>query len=177
MGVVTTPQELVAEVAELRRRLAVAESVLAIQAMKARYGELVDRRFVAGALADGATLAVVTEAAAALFSADGTWDGGPGLGVVRGRAAIAARLRDSTLAFTRHFFVNPRITVEEDGVRATGRWDVLSPCRRRDGRSYWMSGYEDDEYLQVDGAWLHRSMRLTTVFMVPVAGGWDPVLA
>lgn len=161
----------------MKRRLASAESVLAIHTMKARYGELVDRRFVAGALVDDPVLTEVTEGAAALFTADATWDGGPDLGVASGRAAIAARLRDSTLGFARHFFVNPRITVDDDGVRATGRWDVLSPCRGRDGRSYWMSGYEDDEYALVDGAWLHRSMRLTTVFMVPVAGGWDPVLA
>jgi len=174
---VTTPDELMVQMAALQRRVTAAEGVLAIQAMKARYGELVDRRFAAGALADDAILSTVSEQAAALFTADGRWDGGPGLGVATGREAIAARLRDSTLVFARHFFVNPRITVEEDGARATGRWDVLSPCRRRDGRSYWMSGYEDDEYAMVDGAWLHRSMRLTTVFMVPVADGWDPVLA
>ena len=38
-----------------------------------------------------------------------------------------------------------------------------------------MSGYEDDEYAYRDGAWLHRSMRLTTVFMTPVGEGWTKV--
>ena len=75
--------------------------------------------------------------------------------------------------FSRHYFLNPRIEVE--GERATGRWDLLSPCRRADGSSYWMSGYEDDEYARHDGVWLHRSMKLTTVFMTRVGEGWDKV--
>ena len=107
---------------------------------------------------------------AELFTEEGVWDGGPGLGVATGRPAIAARLRQPTLVFSRHFFVNPRIDVAGDA--ATGRWDVLSPCRRADGTSYWMSGFEDDRYARVDGVWLHRSMTLTTVFMSPVGEGW-----
>jgi hypothetical protein len=170
---VVTVEELAAEVAALGRRVATSESVLAIQALKARYGELVDRRFAAGSVVDAATLAAVAEAVAELFTADGVWDGGPGLGVASGRPAIAARLREPTLTFSRHFFVNPRIEVEGD--RATARWDLLSPCRRADGTSYWMCGYENDEYGRVDGVWLHLSMKLTTVFMAPVGEGWTKV--
>jgi hypothetical protein len=169
----TTVEELAAEVASLRRRVASSESVLALQALKARYGELVDRRFSAGAVVGAAMLAEVAEAIAGLFTMDGVWDGGPGLGTATGRPAIAARLRDSTLVFSRHFFMNPRLDV--DGDTATGRWDLLSPCRRADRTSYWMCGYEDDEYARVDGEWLHRSMRLTTVFMAPVGEGWTRV--
>jgi hypothetical protein len=168
-----TVEELAAEVAALGQRLAASESVLAIQALKARYGELVDRRFSAGSVVDTDTLAAVAGAVAELFTADGVWDGGPALGLAAGRDAIAARLREPTLTFSRHFFVNPRIEVASD--RATGRWDLLSPCRRADGTSYWMCGYEDDEYGRVDGIWLHRSMKLTTVFMAPVGAGWTKV--
>ncbi|HXQ76506.1 MAG TPA: nuclear transport factor 2 family protein [Acidimicrobiales bacterium] len=170
----TTVEELAAEVATLRRRVASSESVLAIQALKARYGELVDRRFSGGAVVDAGTLADVAEAIAGLFTADGVWDGGPALGVATGRGAIATRLRDPTLTFSRHFFMNPQIEVDGDAAR--GRWDLLSPCRRDDGTSYWMGGYEDDEYALVDGSWLHRSMRLTTVFMTPVGEGWTRIL-
>ena len=46
-----------------------------------------------------------------------------------------------------------------------------------DGRSFWMCGYEDDEYVRTDGAWLHRSMKLTTLFMAPVEEGWAKILA
>jgi hypothetical protein len=175
MGTMITLEELVAEVAALRERVASSESVLAIQGLKARYGELVDQRFSSGAVVDAGTLARVADGVAALFTADGAWDGGPGLGRVTGRPAIAARLRDPTLTFSRHFFVNPRIDVEGDA--ATGRWDLLSPCRRPDGTSYWMCGYEDDSYTRVEGVWLHRSMELTTVFMAPVGEGWTRIFA
>ena len=168
-----TVEELAAEVAALRQRVASSESVLAIQAVKARYGELVDQRFSLGAVVDANTLAHVADGVAALFTPEGVWDGGPGLGVAIGRRAIAARLREPTLTFSRHFFMNPRIEV--DGETARARWDLLSPCRRADGTSYWMCGYEDDEYACVDGVWLHRSMKLTTVFMTPVGEGWTRV--
>lgn len=168
-----TVEELAAEVAGLRRRVERSESILAIEALKARYAELVDQRFSAGAVIDGAALTVLSDAVAALFTADGVWDGGPGLGRVSGRAAIAARLAAPTLTFSRHFFVGPQIAV--DGDSATGRWELLSPCRRADGTSFWMCGVEDDEYARVDGVWLHRSMRLTTVVMAPVGQGWDKI--
>ena len=171
----TTVEDLAAEVAALRTRVEGAEGVLAIQALKARYGELVDRRYSAGAVVDAHSLAQVAEAVAALFTSDGIWDGGPGLGRATGRDAIAARLRVPTLTFARHFFVNPRIDV--DGDAAMGRWDLLSPCRRADGTSYWMSGYEDDEYARVDGVWRLRSMALTTVVMAPVGEGWTKIFA
>jgi hypothetical protein len=170
---VTTVDQLAAEVADLQRRLATSEGVLAIQKLKGRYAELVDQRFSAGAVIDADALAAVASSVAALFTTDGVWDGGPGLGTVTGRPAIAARLRQPTLVFSRHFFLNPRIEVDDQTAR--GRWDLLSPCRRADGGSYWMAGYEDDEYACVDGVWLHRSMKLTTVFMTPVGEGWTKV--
>lgn len=170
-----THEELVAEVARLARRLDDCESQLAIQALKARYSELVDRRYPGGAPADAETLADLAERIALLFTGDGVWDGGPGLGIAAGRAQIAERLRTPTLSFARHLFANPRIEV--DGEQARGRWDLLSPCRRPDGTSYWMCGYEDDEYIRVDGEWLHHAMRLTTVFMAPVGEGWANIFA
>ena len=170
-----TTEELAAELAELRRRVDTCESVLAIQALKARYGDLVDRRFSRGRVVDAELLGELADAVAALFTEDGTWDGGPGLGSVQGRAAIADRLRTPTLVFSRHHFVTPRIEV--DGDRASARWELLSPCSRPDGTAYWMCGYEDDTYARVDGGWLHATMRLTTVFFAPTGSGWGPVLA
>ena len=68
----TTP-DLRTEVDGLRRRVEAAESVLAIQALKARYGELVDSRFVRGQPVDGAHLAVIGAEVADLFTEDGVW--------------------------------------------------------------------------------------------------------
>jgi hypothetical protein len=171
----STLEELAAELAALGQRVTISESVLAIQQLKARYGELVDRRFAAGAVVDADRLAAVADEIAALFTTDGTWDAGPGLGVATGRPAIAERLRQPTLTFSRHFFMNPRIDVGAGGETARGRWDLLSPCRRPDGTSYWMCGYEDDEYRREEGLWLHRSMKLTTIFMAPVDEGWTKI--
>ena len=166
-----TIEELADQVAALHRRVDRAESVQELQALKARYGELVDQRFSGGRLVDPATLHSVARATADLFTLDGV----PTLGRQVGREAIAARLAEPTLAFSRHLFVKPRIEV--DGDRAWGRWDLLCPCRRADGSSWWMCGYEDDEYARVDGVWLHRSMTLTTVFISPAGTGWPRILA
>ena len=84
--------ELADRVARLERRLDGAESVLALHDLKARYGELVDARFVRGAAVAPEPLGDLARRAAALFTEDGVWDGGPGLGVARGREEIAARL-------------------------------------------------------------------------------------
>jgi SnoaL-like domain len=170
-----TIDELAESVAELGRRVDHAEAILEIQALKARYGDLVDQRFAGGRPVDHDALQRAAQAAADLFSPDGVWDGGPGLGRQVGRAAIASRLASPTLSFSRHLFVKPRIEV--DGERAQGRWDLLSPCQRSDGSSWWMCGFEDDEYVRVDGIWLHQSMRLTTVFMTRVEPGWEKILA
>ncbi|MGA2836941.1 MAG: nuclear transport factor 2 family protein [Acidimicrobiales bacterium] len=170
-----TTDELAARVEELAARVDRAESVLAIHHLKARYGELVDARFTRGHQVEGAEMSDLAARAADLFTEDGVWDGGPALGVARGRPEIARRLAEPTLVFSRHLFVKPRIEVAGD--RATGRWDLLCPCTRPDGTALWMSGYEDDTYARVAGTWLHASMTLTTVFVSPAGAGWPSILA
>jgi SnoaL-like domain len=170
----TTDNELGARIDELERRLDTAESVVALHQLKARYAELVDARFARGRVVDPHRLAEVAGAAAKLFTEDGVWDGGPALGVARGRSEIAARLAEPTLIFSRHLFVMPRIEV--DGDRASARWDLLCPCTRPDGEAMWMCGYEDDTYSRVNGVWLHATMSLSTVFVSPVSEGWPRIL-
>jgi hypothetical protein len=171
-----TIEELAAEMGRLRTRVEATEAVLAIHELKARYADLVDRRYVRGQVADDDYVAVLAADIAATFTENGIWDGGPVLGRAYGRDEIAERMRTSTLTFARHFFVKPRIQV--DGDRATGRWDILSPCTTTDGTPHWMCGYEDDDYVRTeDGAWLHQRMRLTTVFMAPATEGWHKIYA
>ena len=168
-----TIDELTSELAALRARVGNTEAVLAIHNLKSRYADLVDSRFSRGRLVDDDQLATAAAAIAATFAVDGVWDGGPALGVALGREEIAAQMRSSKLTFSRHFFVKPQITA--NGDRARGRWDILSPCTTPDGVPHWMCGYEDDEYVLVDGEWLHESMRLTTVFMAPATEGWGRI--
>jgi hypothetical protein len=170
-----TLEELAKQIAALRERVERSEAALAIHELKARYARLVDERYVRGAVAPAEVVAARAEAIAALFTEDGVWDGGPALGVARGRGEIAARMRAPTLAFSWHFFVKPRIEVLAPD-RAQARWDILAPCTRADGAPSWLVGFEDDEYARVGGEWLHRRMRLTTVFMAPHATGWTTIL-
>jgi hypothetical protein len=165
--------ELTRQVAELRVRLEAAEAVQAIQNLKARYAQLVDERYVRGKVAPEEKVAAIAEQIAALFTADGVWDGGPALGVSTGREQIAARMRAPTLVFSWHFFLKPQIHV--DGDRARARWDILSPCTTKDGKPHWMVGFEDDEYARVGGAWLHTRMKLTSVFLAPHETGWQKI--
>ena len=73
---------------------------------------------------------------AALFAQDTVWDGGAGLGLCEGRAAIRARMAEPTLLFSRHYFVNPQIDLDGDWARV--RWELLAPCTMRDARPAWM---------------------------------------
>jgi hypothetical protein len=84
-------------------------------------------------------------------------------------------MREPTLLFSKHYFLQPQISVE--GERARGRFDLLAPCTTRDGRPHWMAGVEDDEYRRVGGAWLHQRMKLTVVFYAPHETGWQKLLA
>jgi len=173
---VTALEELAAEVADLRARVAAAEGVLAVHELKARYAALVDARYEGGGPVAPERLAELAEAIADLFTPDAVWDGGPALGVAEGREAIAARMRAPTLLFSRHFFLSPRILVDRD--RAEARWELLSPCTTADGTPRWLCGYEDDEYERgEDGRWRHRRMALTTVFLARADEGWRTVLS
>lgn len=169
----TTPA-LERRLAALEARLGGALAVQAIQALKARYAELVDARYARGAVVEPARLAELAGAIAALFAEDAEWDGGRALGVARGRAEIAARMREPTLLFSKHYFLQPQIEVEGD--RARGRFDLLAPCTTTDGRPHWMAGVEDDEYRRVDGVWLHQRMKLFVVFLAPHETGWQKLL-
>ncbi len=170
-----TPPDIERRLDRLEGRLDAAESRLAIIDMKSRYAAIVDERFARGSVVADDALADSARRAADLFCEDGQWDGGPGLGVARGRAEITARLAAPTIVFSRHFFVTPHIEV--DGDRAVGRWQLLSPFTRPDGTSLWMAGAEDDTYRRVDGAWLHQTMVLTTYFVAPAGEGWHRIMA
>ena len=158
------------KLARLERRVRTLEDVEAIRELKARYGELADRRYAGGKPAEGAVLEKLADELAGLFTEDAVWDGGRALGVCRGRAEIRERFLKPTLQFAWHYFVKPRIHV--DGDSAHGRWDVLAPCTTLQGKPCWMAGVEDDEYRRVDGTWLHSAMKLEVVFMAPYDTGW-----
>ena len=163
-------RDLEAALRELGARVTALEDVEAIRRLKARYAELVDARYERGRPRPQPEVDRLADQIAALFSEDAVWDGGAGLGLCEGRAAIRERLARPTLHFSWHYFVKPRIEVEGD--RARGRWDLLSPCTTTDDRPMWMAGVEDDEYVRRNGVWLHSRMKLDVVFFAPHERGW-----
>ena len=169
----TDAEALGEHIRTLEGRLRAVEDVQAIEHLKATYAELTDRRYGPDGVRPEAELEPIAKSLAELFTEDAVWDGGAGLGVCRGRAAIFERFLAPTLRFTWHLFVKPRIGV--DGDRATGRWDVFAPCTTRAGKPMWMAGVEDDTYERVNGVWLHSGMKLDVVFMAPYDKGWTRV--
>jgi len=163
-------ESLEARVRSLEARIEDLEANAAIVRLKARYGELADRRYGPGGPKSPEELEPIAQAIAQLFTEDAVWDGGPSMGLCHGRAAIAQRFAKPTLEFSWHFFVKPQISVEGD--RARGVWDVFAPCTLPGGRQHWMTGVEYDEYARSDGEWLHTRMRLDPVFMAPFERGW-----
>lgn len=164
----TTLEDLERKVAALEDRIAAGEDIDAIQLLKARYGEITDARY--RAIEDAAELESLAGQIAQLFSEDAVWDGGAALGLCQGREAIRERFLKPMLRFAHHFFMKPRIEIK--GETATGRWDILAPCTSLDGKPFWMAGVEDDDYVKVEGQWLHRRMKLDVVFMAPYDRGW-----
>lgn len=155
---------------EIERRLALVEAQAAITNLKSEYGTLADARYTRSGVKPQSEIDEIADRLAALFTVDAVWEGGGELGACRGREAIRERFRRPTLAFSWHFFVKPRIEVE--GMRASGRWDVLALCTTREGRAMWLVGVEQDEYVCQDGVWLHASMRLDARLMAPHDRGW-----
>jgi len=165
-------QDLEARVRELEARLRRVEDEQAIGRMKARYAKLVDARYSLRGPKPREALEPIAREIAALFSEDAVWDGGPGLGVCRGREAIYQRFLEPTLRFSWHYFLKPALEVTGDTAR--GSWDILAPCTTAAGRAMWMAGVEIDEYAREADRWLHTSMRLELVFLAPYDRGWAP---
>jgi hypothetical protein len=166
-------QELEQRLHELESRLRVVEDVEAIRRLKARYGQLADARYgrkAGGGVKPMQELEPIARELASLFSEDAVWDGGKSLGLCKGREAIYQRMLEPTLSFSWHYFVKPQIQVEGDRAHAT--WDILAACTTSQNVACWMAGLENDEYVRVDGEWLHSRMSLTVAFMAPYELGW-----
>ncbi len=172
MAAMPTLDELSGRIDALERRVRRAEDYDELLNLKSRYGALADSRYTLQGVVAQAELERIARQLSELFSEDAVWDGGARLGLAQGREAIYQRFLEPAMGFTWHYFVKPRIHVEED--RAHGSWDILAPCTSAEGRALWMAGYEEDEYARVAGRWLHTRMKLTVVFMASYERGWVP---
>ena len=109
------------------------------------------------------------EGAIDLFTEDGEMDTGE-REIIRGREALLATYRDMVGDAQFQPFVHNHV-VDIAGDEATGTC-YLDLRSTSEGRSMIGSGYYEDRYKRVDGAWKFHSRKLVLSYLVPLAQGW-----
>lgn len=149
---------------ELEKRVQVLEDIEAIKKLKMRYSRANDHKNHVNH----------PEEYNEIFTEDGVWDGKQ-FGLYKGRKEIIAALTRLAprFVFSLHYFTNPDITVEGD--KAYGRWCVWMPATMTVGntkRGVLLAGYEDDEYVKINGRWWQTRMTLDVGFLTDIEEGW-----
>ena len=139
----------------IEQRLLVLESIEAIRALRCRYHELVNED-------QGKRLHE-------LFAPDAriAYGGRP---EVRGRDAIREFFATFPVQTARQFVHNH--VVHTDGHIGHG-YSYLDGRPVKDGKSWYVVGRFDDEYVRLDGAWFFQRVVLTVHYMVEPGQGWD----
>lgn len=142
----------------LLARLERLESVQAIQALRARYHELVNED-------QGPRLYE-------LFAPDATVAYG-GRPAVQGRDNIRAFFASFPVQTARQFIHNH--IVEVDGDHGTG-YSYLDGRPVREGKSFYVVGRFDDEYVRLQGQWFFQSVTLHVHYMIEAAEHWESLI-
>lgn len=71
-------------------------------------------------------------------------------------------------------FVHSHV-IQVDGDRGTGK-SYLDGRPVREGKSYYVVGRFDDEYIRIDGRWLFQRVELTLHYMVEASDRWDHLI-
>jgi hypothetical protein len=130
-------------IGDLEARLQRQEDLEQIRRLKVAYFEACDGGF-------GEARSHVPEEIASTFTEDGVWDGGP-YGLVRGRTALAAFYRNvpQMLAFT----ILSEPTIDIEGDKATGRWNVLVYSSSEAEGPSLVGGVHHDHYVRTEDGW------------------------
>ena len=151
--------DLNARLEKLESRIMDLEAADEIRNLKATYAAACDDNYNPDAIA-------------ALFVEDAVWES-DGLGNFEGREAIREFFRgiSSYFTFALHYGLNPKIEVA--GETASARWYLFMPCTVSDGgRALWRAGIDDEKYVRVDGQWMFKHKKSTTIFNTPFEEGW-----
>ena len=65
--------------------------------------------------------------------------------------------------------------IQVDGDRGSGT-SYLDGRPVRDGKSYYVVGRFDDEYIRIDGRWVFQRVVLTVHYMVEASDRWDRLI-
>ncbi|MBB1633416.1 nuclear transport factor 2 family protein [Cupriavidus sp. UME77] len=146
------------QVQALAARVEHLDNIEAIRALRARYHELVNED-AGNRLHE-------------LFAPDASVAYG-GRAEVRGRDNIRSFFASFPIQWARQFIHNHVVHV--NGNHGTGS-SYLDGRPVRDGKSYYVVGRFDDEYIKIDGEWLFRRVTLSVHYMIEAAERWDHLL-
>lgn len=133
-------------------------SIEAIRALRARYHELVNED------AGPRLYELFAPDAAVVYG---------GRPEVRGRENIRAFFASFPVQSARQFIHSH--VVEVEGNRGTG-FSYLDGRPVRDGKSYYVVGRFDDEYIRLDGKWMFQRVVLNVHYMIEAAERWDELI-
>ena len=142
----------------LTERVECMESIEAIRALRARYHELVNE--------DAGNRLYE------LFAHDAhvAYGGRP---EVRGRDNIRAFFASFPVQTARQFIHSHVVQVQGD--RGTGS-SYLDGRPVRDGKSFYVVGRFDDEYIRLEGQWFFQRVTLSVHYMIEAAERWDHLI-
>ncbi len=161
MNAVPSPSDLSVlqeHVRALTDRVERIDSIEAIRSLRARYHELVNEDM-------GSRLYE-------LFAMDASVAYG-GRPEVRGRDNIRAFFASFPVQSARQFIHSHVVQVQGD--RGTGA-SYLDGRPVREGKSFYVVGRFDDEYVRVDGQWLFQRVTLSVHYMIEAAERWDHLI-
>ena len=134
------------------------DSIEAIRTLRARYHELVNEDA-------GPRLYELFAPDAAIV-----YGGRP---EVRGRENIRAFFATFPVQSARQFIHSHVVDVQGD--RGTG-FSYLDGRPVRDGKSYYVVGRFDDQYIRLDGQWMFQRVVLSVHYMIEAAERWDELI-
>lgn len=154
----STPTELTAQLKSLLERVDHLENKEAIRTLRNRYHELVNED-------QGPQLYE-------LFAPDASviYNGRP---EVRGREAIRRFFETFPVQHARQFMHQHEVQL--NGDRAIGHC-YLDGRPVSQGKSLYVVGRFDDEYVRLEGQWLFQRVVLTVHYMIEAAEKWDHLL-
>ena len=92
---------------------------------------------------------------------------------VQGRDAIRLFFQNFPVQFARQFIHQHE--VEVDGDSGSGH-SYLDGRPVSSGKSFYVVGRFDDEYVRIEGRWLFRKVVLTVHYMIEAAEHWETLL-
>lgn len=110
------------------------------------------------------------------FVEDGVWDGGSEFGRYEGKQAIHDFFKDATdiFQFAAHLVMNP--IIEVNGDSASGKWRLIMPCTMNNDEgtpeAKWLLSDYNESYVQQNGQWFFKSLKVTNQFFADHASGW-----